>query len=385
MNIAIIRSDTTEIQPDSYNSQELGLAKALSDLKHNVIIFSASVTENLHKTTNIPTNEGSGTITIELLPYSALPAIDYLLYKKIRASIQKHQIDLLHINEENNPVTAQLAWLSYRLKIPFVLYHGMYEVPSGKARQAYELAHRMLFRPFIRKLCIQVFCKTTSARDFMVHRGYPNAKVLPVGLDTSAFSQPAYSDWKQALEIPEISSVVLYIGKLEKRRNTVFLVKLAKALEDRNVHFIIAGDGPEKNAAESYARENEVSNVSFPGKLSQDQLPDLYRVSDIFVLPSNYEIFGMVLLEALYFGIPSITTKTAGARDIVNDEKTGRLMDNIDVASWADEITDMLNSNNKDITRQHCKGVFQKNYQWSILASHYMNTLEKSAMESTNV
>ena len=86
-------------------------------------------------------------------------------------------------------------------------------------------------------------------------------------------------------------------------------------------------------------REGGLNNLHLTGRLKQEELPALYEQADVFVLPSNYEIYGMVVAEALYFGTPIISTRTAGPVDIIRSDLHGRLLSGLDTAQWLDVLS----------------------------------------------
>lgn len=113
----------------------------------------------------------------------------------------------------------------------------------------------------------------------------------------------------------------LGIGTLErKKRFDLVLKAFTHAFGgDPGVHLRIGGDGPERSALEALAHELDISDcVSFPGRLPRDAVRDEMHNADAFVLGSDAETFGVVLIEALACGLPIIATRCGGPEDIVN-------------------------------------------------------------------
>lgn len=81
--------------------------------------------------------------------------------------------------------------------------------------------------------------------------------------------------------------------------------------------------------------------------MQQEELSNIYKISDIFLLPTEYEIFGMVLLEAMYFGLPVITTYNGGSSTIIENGKNGFICSKLDKAEWKEIVCDLLNDTNK--------------------------------------
>jgi len=123
--------------------------------------------------------------------------------------------------------------------------------------------------------------------------------------------------------------IFLHIASLDKNKNQELLIrsfeKIAK-LND-NIYLNIAGDGYMRNFLEGLVKKLGIKKqVNFLGRISQKKVRDEMMKSDCFVLSSNFETFGVVLIEALACGLPLIATKCGGPEDIVN-EQNGILID----------------------------------------------------------
>lgn len=115
--------------------------------------------------------------------------------------------------------------------------------------------------------------------------------------------------------------IFLHIASLDKNKNQEFLIrsfeKIAK-LNDK-IYLNIAGDGYMRNFLESLVKKLDIEKqVNFLGRISQERVREEMMNSDCFVLSSNFETFGVVLIEALACGLPLIATKCGGPEDIVN-------------------------------------------------------------------
>jgi glycosyltransferase involved in cell wall biosynthesis len=100
-------------------------------------------------------------------------------------------------------------------------------------------------------------------------------------------------------------------------------------------------------------------------------LPDLYRTADLFLLPSDSEIVGMVLLESLYFKLPVATTSTAGALDIISPEH-GFIFNGLDLQHWTDALLRFLANNTHRAFRQAMRA-FAFDRDWDSLAGRYID------------
>jgi phosphatidylinositol alpha-1,6-mannosyltransferase len=107
--------------------------------------------------------------------------------------------------------------------------------------------------------------------------------------------------------------------------------------------YVIAGDGDDRSRLEALARKLGVTTaVRFIGYVPDDELPDLYRAADVFVMPSTGEGFGIVFLQALASGIPVIGGDSDGSRDPLRDGMAGTLIPAHDEGAIADAVKALL-------------------------------------------
>ncbi len=109
---------------------------------------------------------------------------------------------------------------------------------------------------------------------------------------------------------------VLYVGRLSKEKNVAMLIEAVKDLPS-HLTLQIVGSGPEENRLKRLATSDP--KINFLGPKTFEELPEIFSEADIFVLPSNTESFGQVLIQAAAVGLAIIATKTAGAMSILSD------------------------------------------------------------------
>jgi len=132
---------------------------------------------------------------------------------------------------------------------------------------------------------------------------YPQSKIPEVNCDTYMKSD-GYR--------------ILYLGQLIERKGVEILIEAVKRTKDP-LELIIAGSGPEREKLESKAEGD--TRIKFIGYVSESEKASLYTSADLFVLPTKLDPWGLVVNEALYFGIPVVTTEAAGAKMILNDSQ----------------------------------------------------------------
>ncbi|MFJ7440046.1 glycosyltransferase [Methylorubrum thiocyanatum] len=166
------------------------------------------------------------------------------------------------------------------------------------------------------------FCVGKSSKIFVVPHGVrdipnknsPAADVLVDGL-------------------PDDVVRILYVSRLEKRKGTdIFLEAVVKLLSKHsNIRVDIIGRDPHISEPERSfkvqfeSRYPEQSNIVFHGEISDDKIIPFYNNADIFCVPSRYESFGIIFIEAMRYRLPVVTLNVGGASDIVQDGLTGLL------------------------------------------------------------
>jgi phosphatidylinositol alpha-1,6-mannosyltransferase len=152
------------------------------------------------------------------------------------------------------------------------------------------------------------------------------------------------------LGVPETSRVLLTVASLVKRKGHDLVLGILAELRRRHgdIRYVIVGSGPEESALRTLAADHGVADaVVFAGAISDEQLPDIYAASDVFVMPSretetDVEGFGIVYVEAAFAGLPVVGSRTGGIPDAVEDGKSGFLVQPGDEAGLAQALTRLL-------------------------------------------
>jgi glycosyltransferase involved in cell wall biosynthesis len=143
---------------------------------------------------------------------------------------------------------------------------------------------------------------------------------------------------------------ILFVGRLIERKGVAHLVRALGAVRHAvPARLVIVGDGPERANLERLASDTGVAtHVDFRGRVSDAELRQAYASADVFVLPSvldqrrDTEGLGVVLLEAMNYGVPVVASDIGGITDIVQHERTGLLVPPGDERALADALTRLL-------------------------------------------
>lgn len=146
------------------------------------------------------------------------------------------------------------------------------------------------------------------------------------------------------------NKILLNCGRLTADKRQLLLLKIWAKISDKNGwSLLIVGSGEEKKNLEKFIDENQLNN-SVRLIPAQKNIEELYQNSSCFVFTSRYEGFGLVLLEAMSYGLPCISFDCpSGPRDIINNNKSGFLVKNNDVEEFENKIIQLINMSKSDL------------------------------------
>jgi len=162
---------------------------------------------------------------------------------------------------------------------------------------------------------------------------------MPNGVDTGLFSPGDRGDLRSSLGIPDGALVAAFVATLDRahhfKRLDVAIDALARAAE--SAHLVVAGGGDLLGDFEARAANAGVEErVHFLGAVSHAELPGVLRAADLFLLTTEPpESFGIVLIEAMACGLPTIATEYPGVRAVIDEGETGLLAARGDAAAVA--------------------------------------------------
>jgi glycosyltransferase involved in cell wall biosynthesis len=154
---------------------------------------------------------------------------------------------------------------------------------------------------------------------------------------------------RKSWQIPVSARIVLFCAKLQPWKGPLDLLEAFARANVPESYLVFAGDGPLRSRVEQRARDQGISGrIRFLGFVNQSQLPAVYRASDLLVLPSLYEPFGLVVNEAMLCGCPVAVSDRVGAKfDLVRQSENGCVFPAGDVDALAVVLTDILSDPDK--------------------------------------
>jgi L-malate glycosyltransferase len=194
--------------------------------------------------------------------------------------------------------------------------------------------------------------------DDLAHDGMDpdRLRVIPNGVDFARLRRGGATDPRGQLGIPRDALVITSVGSLVARKaQALILEAFASAPDLREAHLILAGEGPDRPMLEAMIAERGLAaRVHLPGDYRD--MPALYGASDVFVLASHVEAFGLVLVEAGFFALPSVGTRVGGIPDVIAEGETGLLVPPNDAAALSDALSTLC----RDPERRRAMGAAAK-------------------------
>ena len=367
MKILIFRTFPSILDPRSYNSQEVGLARAL--------VRAGQVCDVAYYGGKGPTRQeelevpGSDrTVTLHWLPGRNFfkNGIFWGHGELLR------RYDLIQVTEYD-----QLeSWRLYRFwkGCPVTVYHGPY---ASEFTRGYNLKCRvfdLFFNSPRKNARVTAFAKSRLAEEFLRRKGFEDVTALGVGLDPAALAAPYDPQARrQAASQPQLT--LLYIGVLEERRSIPLLFEiLARVRKSRpDAKLILVGRGEKSYVEHCFARARQLGvwqAVEYHEKVPQSQVYQLYNRANFFLLPTRYEIFGMVLLEAMYFGLPALSSYNGGSSVLIRDGVDGVILPEFEPEPYARRILDLADDPDRQIQMgQAAHQRIQGEFLWDGIAS----------------
>lgn len=195
--------------------------------------------------------------------------------------------------------------------------------------------------------------------------------VIYNAVDSTKFRDLKHVEWDE--------KIVTFFGRLTVQKGPDFFIKAAKTVLERykNVRFIIAGTGDMLPQLIRLALGlGIIDRITFTGYLPDEDLPKLYSISDVFVLPSVSEPFGIAPLEAMAAGVPVIISKTSGAGEII---RNCLKVDFWDVDDMSDKILALLRYETlyKTIRAEEMKEIADAKFSWERAGEETINVYKE--------
>ncbi len=317
------------------------LGKALADKGHEIHFI----------TYNTPVRLGSfkSGIFYHEVRVSDYPLFDYPPYELVLASkmvevVKDHDIDLIHVHyaipHASAAITAKKILADEDINLPIVTtLHGTDITLLGKD---------ISFEPVI-SYAINKSNAVTAVSEDLKHE---TNKLFGVDKDISVipnFFCPKHfgivgDEEFKAVIAPKGQPILTHISNFRPVKRVLDVIEVFnQTLKSKDLRLLLVGDGPDRTAAEQLCRKYGIlEKVVFLGKVKNPIEP--LMISDVFILPSEAESFGLAALEAMAAGVPVVATNAGGLPELVVNGTSGHLCEIGDILGMSNSVLNILES-----------------------------------------
>ncbi len=320
------------------------LGKALADKGHSVhfITYQQPVRLNVFNT-NIFYHE----VRVPTYPLFDYPPYEVALASTMVDVILNHDLNLLHVHYAIPHASA--AYLAKRIvekqgiNIPVITtLHGTDITLVGKDKT---------YAPVV-TFSINESDAITAVSNNLRQETYKSFKitkeidVIQNFVDVTRFSKKPIDAFRQVIA-PDGEKIIVHASNFRKVKRVQDVVKIFAEINKKiPSKLLLVGDGPERPVMEELARElNVFDHIRFLGK--QEQMEEILVVSDLFLLPSDYESFGLAALEAMAASMPVISSNAGGLPEVNIHGVTGYMADVGDVKTMSEYAIELLSDEEK--------------------------------------
>jgi L-malate glycosyltransferase len=337
------------------------LGKALADEGHQVhfITYQQPVRLSVFNT-NIFYHE----VRVPTYPLFDYPPYEVALASTMVDVILNHDLDLLHVHYAIPHASA--AYMAKKIvekegiKIPVITtLHGTDITLVGKDKT---------YAPVV-TFSINESDAITAVSNNLREETYKNfeiikdIEVIHNFVDVSRFSKKPIDAFRKVIA-PNNEKIVVHASNFRKVKRVGDVLKVfAEVRQHLQAKLLLVGDGPERPGMEILARElNITDDVRFLGK--QEQMEEILVVSDLFLLPSDYESFGLAALEAMAAHMPVISTNAGGLSEVNIHGETGYTTNVGDVAAMSKHAIELLS--NEELLSKMKEAAYQQACKFDI-------------------
>jgi glycosyltransferase involved in cell wall biosynthesis len=326
----------------------------------------------------VPREEVTPWGAVHRLPVWSLPGeLHYTFFRGLKDALVRDRPEIVHAHTYGTNQVAAANRHHRRFGTPFVLtahFHPIWSIEGGWLRHRLRGFYDRRIAGGVVRTAARIIVQTREEERLLRSLGLPlpPLEVVPPGyrpLPPPAIDSLSFS---ARYEIP--GPYLLFVGRLASNKGLLELTEafVTLARSDRSAHLVVVGeDGGQRGPMEAKAKALGVSErVHVLGHVDDDTvLSAAYREARLTVLPSEYEAFGLVLLESLAVGTPVVASRVGGIPEFVEDGKAGLLVPPKSPTALAEAITRVWSD--RDLARrlgEYGRDHVVPRYSWDALA-----------------
>lgn len=261
--------------------------------------------------------------------------------KQLKKLVEENNYDIVHCHTPVAAAGTRIVCHKVRKNGTKVFYtaHGFHFYKGAP------LKNWLIFYP-IEKICSYFtdVLITINKEDYELAQKKMRAKKIEyvpgVGIDIDKFKNTVIdkSEKRRELGVPSDAKLLVSVGELNENKNHETVIRAVARLNDKNIHYVIAGDGILKEHLKNVATECGIgNNVHLLGR--RNDVAEIYKAADVYIHPSFREGLPVALMEAIAGGCYIIASKIRGNKDMVDEESNGVLVNEINVDGFCDAIS----------------------------------------------
>lgn len=375
MRIGILRLNVGNFgKINTYNVQEIGLAREIMEYGHKVEVFY------LYNDVDI--------VTEDIL----YPFVHYFPHKSFGMHgifdvklLEAYNLESLIVFADNQLWQNHVINWCEENRIPCICYWGAVLSTTKKLlNQFYTwVIYKKNYRSYFKSVNVT---KTLKVKNELQRLKIPVREVIHVGLDRHLMEQRSMQgeSIRNQLNIPTNAKVLLFVGRMVPNKNPFMAVELLCELikEDPNYYMMIIGDGVLSEKLAVKIRELGVSgHIVWKRLVEYKEMYKYYLCCDCVINLCASEIFGMVMLEGMYYGRLVVARNAAGPSEYIQDGKTGYICYSDNIQEWKHKIHLAMNKDPAVI--EQAQKLIQENYLWSNSAMRFLKLLEDYKLKLT--
>lgn len=228
-----------------------------------------------------------------------------------------------------------------------------------------------------------------SQLQFLYHADQERIAIIPPGVDVSHFYPIAADEAKCVIGVPEDDHMMLFVGRIEPLKGVDTLIRAIAHMRitgvtDQYPHYLaIIGGDPNADAQVMNSEMARLQNLSrelglqdlvvFLGKRAQSSLPYYYSAADVLIMPSHYESFGMVALEAMACGTPVVASQVGGLAFLIQDGVTGYVIPGGDHLALSQRLTQLISQPELRERLGQQAATYARQYSWERISNRMMD------------
>ena len=306
--------------------------------------------------------------------------------------------DLIHSNYWMSGIAAEQ--LSAAWDVPVVhMFHtlGLMKNRVAQSEAEMEGEYRIEGEKQVLHSANRIIAATLAEKaqlQFLYHASMEKITVIPPGVDISHFYPIDPDEAKSVIGVPQEDQMLLFVGRIEPLKGVDTLIRAIAQMHSRGLHTcfphylaIIGGDPnvqphemtTEMSRLQGLCKELGLEEmVVFLGKRAQSSLPYYYSAAEVLVMPSFYESFGMVALEAMACGTPVVASQVGGLAFLVQDGLNGYVVPGGDPDALSERLAQLISSPGlrKQLGQQ--AAAYALDYSWENITSRIIDLYQET-------